>query len=110
MDTPPGRRVAPYQADHVLNEGIDVERSLVRVVLFEEGPQAVDHIDGSLVVGHDVGDDLAKILGIDAAVDQSLGDLRVTQDGRERLVQLVGDRRRQLTHRRHATHVGEVAA
>src|SRR5256885_5765123 len=24
-------------------------RSLVRVVLFEEGPQAVDHIDGSLV-------------------------------------------------------------
>src|SRR5207247_4511940 len=60
---PPGGRVAPYQADHVLNAGIDVERSLVRVVLFEQGPQTVDHIDGSLVVGADVGVYLLVVLG-----------------------------------------------
>ena len=83
----------------------------MRSILLNEPPHVPDDFTRPLVVRHDVGQDLAKVLGIfHAAVDHSPGRLGVAEDRRERLTELVGQRGGELSHGRHPVEVAQVVA
>src|SRR4029077_10967646 len=77
--------VVSQETHHVLDDGVDVNTSAMRSILLDEPPHVPDDFTRPLVVRHDVGQDLAKVLGIfDAAVEHSPGRLGVAEDRGER--------------------------
>ena len=64
---------------------------MLRRLLPEHGPQPLDHRARPVVALHDVGQDLAELIDTRRALRQeALRCLGIAQDGRQRLVQLVG--------------------
>ena len=71
----------------------------------------MDHLTRPLVVLDDVFQDLAHLRQVGGAgAEKTLRRLHVAQNGGERLIELVRQRRRQLAHRGEARHVGKLRA
>jgi hypothetical protein len=69
----------------------------------------VNDVTGPLVVRHDVVQDLAHLLEIhDGGREEALSRLRVAEDRRQRLVQLMGQRRGELPEGGHPADVGQL--
>ena len=71
----------------------------------------MDHLTRPVVVLDDVFQDLAHLRQVGGAgAEKTLRRLHVAQNGGERLIELVRQRRRQLAHRGEARHVGKLRA
>jgi hypothetical protein len=104
------RLVLEEPGDRV-DEGVPVDRAHLDLPLAGEAANASDHLARTQVVPSDVGEDPANFVdGAFASVEDHLRRFGVRQDRAERLIDLVGDRRRQLTDGGQPSDVGELAA
>ena len=100
------RRIAHHQPRHFRHHLVEIERDVLEVALLEEQAQSLDHVGRALVVGDDVVQDLAHLHDVDhLGGKEALGHLGVVQDRRQRLIQLMGQRRGELPQGGDATDV-----
>src|SRR5262245_38261653 len=105
------RQVVAQQAHHLVDDLVQIEAALRRVLLAREGAEAPDDRRGALGVGGDVGQRLGHVGMYEArALEQAHRRLRVGHDGGERLVDLVGERGAELAERRDALGVRQPLA
>ncbi len=79
--------------------------------LASSATQPADHVAGAQIVASDARDDAPQVLAaIDARLEDQLGGVGAGEDRAERLVDLVGDRSRQLAGDRQARGVREFGA
>ena len=105
----PEDHVVPHELRHFADDVVDVERQVLEGALLEQNPQSLDDLGRTLVVGHDVVEDLAQLLEIRrVGLQVLLGDFRVVENRRQGLVELVRQRRRQLAHGRDAADVRQL--
>src|SRR5438552_1115195 len=105
----PEDHVVPHELRHFADDVVDVERQVFERAPLEQNPQSLDDLRRTLVVGHDVVDDLAQLLEIRrVGLQVLLGDFRVVENRRQGLVELVRQRRRQLAHGRDAADVRQL--
>src|SRR5262249_60492404 len=79
--------------------------------LFDQRPHPLDDLAGTTVVLDNVFENLLHFLQIRGIGGQeALGRLRITQNGRERLIQLMRQRRGELPHGGDARDVRELLA
>ena len=94
----PQDRVGRHQPKHVARELAEVEGLDVTLALLEQCPHPSDDLRGADIVGGDVVHDVPQQLETQRLRrQQPLAGLHVGEDGRERLIQLVGQARRQLS-------------
>ena len=104
-------RVAVDEPHDIAKEIADVERPEGGGLFANERAQPLDHLTRPVVVLDDVFQDLAHLRQVGGAgAEKTLRRLHVAQNGGERLIELVRQRRRQLAHRREARHVGKLRA
>ena len=100
--------VAVEQADHFLEDGVEVERPQVRGVFLHERPDPTDDLAGAGVIVGDVVEDVANLLQVRVGGVQEPGrGLGVAQDRGQWLVELVRQRRGHLAHRGDPPRVGQ---
>ena len=104
-------QVVAQQAQDVPDQRVHVQRRVLRVLLAEERAQPDDGLAGAAGVRGDVRERLAHLTGMRRVGWQhSDSGLRIGQDGRERLAELVRDRGRQLAERGQPQRVRELVA
>jgi hypothetical protein len=104
-------QLAAQHPDDVANEGAHDDRLALRFAALEQRAQPPDDLAGALVVSDDVAQDLPQRLEVDRRRRREPERrLRIAQDRRQRLVELVGDRARQLAEHRDAREVRELVA
>src|SRR5258708_13142801 len=87
------------QGNHLADRLVDVQASLPRRHLLDEGPDPADDIAGSRAVLDDTAERLANLLEIGPLSAQpAQGGLSIDDRRGDRLVDLMGDRGRQLPH------------
>src|SRR3984957_18026455 len=97
-----------HQGHDLPDDVIDVERDLLNVSLFRERPDAPDYLIRPIAVVYYPFDRAARCVQVRSlAIEPAQSSLCVGFDRGERLIQFVGDRGRQLAHRRDAVGVGE---
>ena len=105
----PRRRIDPHERRDVAHERAHVEPPRVERLPLEQPAHAVDDVARALVVVADVGKNRADFVEVRRWVlQEELRRLRVAQDRRERLIDLVRQRRRELAHHRDAPRVGDL--
>jgi hypothetical protein len=103
-----GDELAVGQAEHFVRDVVEVQRLQHGSALPEERAPPSDDRAGSPIVVDDVVQDVPNLRQIDGLSGQKpLRCLRVAQDRRQRLAQLVGQCARQLPERGHAGQVRE---
>jgi uncharacterized protein with von Willebrand factor type A (vWA) domain len=76
----------------------------------QQGPQPLDHVASAPIVAMDVSHDRAQLVNVGRwLLQQQLRRFGITQDRAKRLAELVSERRRELTQRRHAPDVCKLA-
>ena len=104
------REVASHDLQDLPHQLGDVEGIAMHLDVLQHEPQTLDHLTGAPVLIHDVLQDLACLVHVRLAPGQeALDGLSVAEDRRQGLVQLVGERPRQLADRRDAGEVRELA-
>ena len=99
------------QGDDLLGHHVEVERYAFSGALAQQLAQALNHLIDAVFVGDDLVENPAHRRQIDRiAGEQSPRRLRMTADARQRLIQLVRQRGRQLVHRRHTRDLRELVA
>src|SRR5882762_5316408 len=102
-------QIAVRQLQHFAHELVGVQRLELRFAFFEQSAQPADDFSGAPVLGDDVAEYLAQLLGVDTALlEIVLGSLRIAQNGGERLVELVGERPGKLADQGHAGQMGDL--
>ena len=105
------QQVAAHQAQRFLDHVVDVQRWCCDCSLRSIERSRWITASRTVVALHDVGQDLGKLVDARRALRQkALRRLRIAQDGRQRLVQLVGQRSGQLAQHRHPRQVRELVA
>ena len=98
----PVHKIAVQEMQRILHHLVHVDRPMLRILLLEERPQALDHRGRAPIVLHDVVDDLRDLVEPRRRLrEESLRSLGVAQDRRQRLIELVGERSRQRTQHAH---------
>ena len=102
------------EVDGFTNDIVQVDRLVGGFALAEERPHPADDLGGALVVLADVLHDFLELV-VDGPPrrEQHLRRFRISQDGAERLMELVCERRGELAHRGqpvHVRHRGQVVA
>src|SRR6202022_2609069 len=88
---------------------VDVERRKLRPGLPRERTQPADHVSGALAVAHYARERFARLLEFRRPpLQPAQPGAPLTHDGCERLVDLMGDRGRELAHCREARRAGEL--
>ena len=108
-----GHRTAPQrgprQRQDLPDRVIRVERNVVRLAMFEQLANARDHLACTRALLDDAFERLRYLLDIGGSVGQpSERSVSIGDDRRERLVDFMGDGRRELTHRREPRHAREL--
>ena len=102
-------RVALQEPRHFTHDLVQVERHALEVALLEQRAQPVDHRAGSFLVLDDVADDLRDLHEIHGlGREQTLRRLGVAQDRRQRLAQVVRERRGELSNGRDPADVRQL--
>src|SRR5688572_14092233 len=102
-------RIATDKHHNIAQDTGKIEGCELDFLLFHECAQLVDHLASPPVVLHDVLKYLAYLFQVGrVGVEKALRRLGVTENGGERLVQLMGQRRREFSHRRDASDVGQL--
>ena len=102
-------RIRAREGGHITQRFGDGERAGLDAAPLEEPTQPLDYVAGTLVVLANIGEDCAQFVEVWRFVLQKkLRRLGVAQDRAERLVQLVREGGRQLSHHRNAACVGEL--
>src|SRR4029453_8137460 len=95
--------------EHLTDDVVRRNELQLTVILLDEAPDALDHRAGTTIVGLDVVENRAQLSRVDSSVLQhALRGSGVREDGRQRLVDLVRQRRRQLAHDRNSPEVREL--
>ena len=92
---PGALEIVTYEDHHVGHELVDVERLSFRLAIAKQIPKAVNHLPGPSGIAADVAKNLAE-LDTGSLLEEPASRLGVHRDGRQRLVELVGERGRQL--------------
>ena len=103
-----GHQFAAQQLKGLGDQAIEVQRRQGDGAPPVERAEAADHFGGAMVLGDDVAADLAKLDKVRSVAPQhGLGGLGVGKDRRQRLVELMGDRGRELAQHIDPRHVAE---
>ena len=106
-----GEQLATDQQRHVVDDVDQRDGSVVGIGLARQGAQAAHDLAGALAVLDHVLDRAARLAEVgDLARQPAQAGLAVGDDGGQRLVDLMGDRGRELAQGGDARHMGELAA
>ena len=106
-----GDQVAVDQFADLPNDRVDIQWLPLHLTFLEHGPHLTNHLAGPLSGRHDVRQDGVQIPHLQPAVrQQPLSRLRIAEDGGERLVKLVGERRREFPECHYPHHVRQFLA
>ena len=104
------RQLAVGEIDDFASHIVDVDRLARDVFLPQHGAEAIDHRAGSFVVPDDVVERRPQQLHVQwLTIEEAPRGLRVAEDGRQRLAQLVRERARQLAQHRDPAQVRQLA-
>ena len=96
------------ERQHFSYDVVDIEPGQLRTGLLDERPQTANHVACARAVSHDARECVSRLIEIRLLTIQPVQTCRaVRRDAGERLVDLVGDRGRQLPHRRDAIDVSQ---
>ncbi len=99
------------QQHDLAHDAPQVNRTELQIFFLDQRAHAPDDFAGSVVILDDVVENFTNFFDIYCFIGQeALGGLRVAQDSRKRLIQLVRERSRQLSHGRDAHHMRELIA
>ena len=103
--------LAVQELQHVVHDMVQLGGDELLVGLFHQQAQMVDQLPGPLVGLDDLRQDGADLRDVGRVVRQkALRRLGIAQDGGQRLVQLVGERARELGERGHPRQMGQLHA
>ena len=95
------QQVAAHQTQRFLDHVVEVERMTLRLFLPEHGSKPLNHCSGAVIALHDIGEDFRELVDARRTLrEKPLRRLRIAQDGRQRLVELVRERSGQLAQHR----------
>ena len=105
----PRRCIDPHERRHIADKRAHVEPFRVERLPLEQPAHAIDDVASAFVVRADVRKNRADLIEIRRGVlQEQLGRLRVAQDRRERLIDLMCQPRRELAHHRDAPRVRDL--
>src|SRR5439155_13237650 len=94
--------IRAYHARHIHYKVVQIHALPVRDAFFYHAPDAAKHIASPTSIRNDVAEQVTKLAKIDiAAINKALSCAGVAGDSRKRLIQFMGNGRRQFTHRCH---------
>ncbi len=99
------------EGQHVVHHVADTQRLERHVAGFQEVTQATNHLAGADVIGDDVFEDVSNVLKVYGFLgEQAFRRLRVAENGRERLIQLVRKGARELAEHGHSSQMRHLLA